>query len=398
MPRQRMAPGEHGRITEHVEKFKDEAGKNQKRYIASVYVRLHSGRLREREATSYSSGEDARRMLLRRIKTELETTAPAGVISSRTTLSELFEAWVSAKVTEDGIKPQSEAQYRQVWRLHGDAELGALRIAELEGSRANTHIQTLPPRQSELLRTVLSGMYQMAARFDVVRFDPIAATKPAKAEPKPARGLTAIELEQVRQAVKVYAQPHQRGGPPRGVLLPAFVELLAATGARPGEVLAIRWQDVDLLGDPPTVTVNGTVIDHGRVPGKSVHRQDARKGDADPHTVLLPKFGVTVLTELLGRTASTDGPVLATRDGGYVSLSNIRSALRDALPESLRWVTPHSFRRSVATVVRDGMGIEAAQAQLSHTQMATTEQHYAQRRTTGPDARATLDKWAGQTG
>ncbi|ODR16060.1 hypothetical protein BHQ19_32305 [Mycolicibacterium porcinum] len=45
-----------------------------------------------------------------------------------------------------------------------------------------------------------------------------------------------------------------------------------------------------------------------------------------------------------------------------------------------------SFRRSVATVVRDGLGIEAGQAQLSHSQSRTTENHHT-RRTTGPDAR-----------
>lgn len=110
--------------------------------------------------------------------------------------------------------------------------------------------------------------------------------------------------------------------------------------------------------------------------------------------------GVEVLTELSGRTGSVDGPVLVNRDGGWVSASNLASSLRDALKphEHLRWVTPHSFCRTVGTVVRDGLGIEAAQAQLPHSQLSTTEQHYAQRRTTGPDARAVLDGFAGQAG
>lgn len=109
----------------------------------------------------------------------------------------------------------------------------------------------------------------------------------------------------------------------------------------------------------------------------------------------LRQFGVTVLTDLFAITGPT-GPVLKNRDGGWVSASNIASSLREALAphEHLRWVTPHSFRRSVATVVRDGMGVEAAQRQLSHAQLSTTEGHYLQRTTTGPDARAVLDRWA----
>ena len=59
------------------------------------------------------------------------------------------------------------------------------------------------------------------------------------------------------------------------------------------------------------------------------------------------------------------------------------------------WVTPHSFRRTVATIVRDDHGPALAQQQLSHAKLATTEAHYLQRQTRGPDVRETLDRFAG---
>ena len=399
MPRQRLAPGEHGKITEI---------RRGGTWYATTYVRLHTGKLREREASSAKSAEDARRTLMRRIKTELESTTPAGIIGARTTLSELYTVWAEAKVVEDGVKPQSMAGYERAWRLHGAEQFGELRIGELTTSRADAHLKTLPAGPSTQLRTVLAGMFSMAARFDVVKHSPITEARATTAEKKAARSLTTAELDQVREAVRVYCAPSPaRGkraagaGRQKGPMLRAFVELLAATGDRPGEVLAIQWPEVDLLGDPSTVTVLGTLLDHSAIPGKSLHRQDSRKKDAPPHTVLLPKFGVEVLTELFGRTGSSiDGPVLTSESGGWLSLSNISKQFRAALKPypDVQWVTPHSFRRSVATVVRDGLGIEAAQAQLSHSQLSTTEQHYAQRRTTGPDARAVLDKWAGQAG
>lgn len=189
----------------------------------------------------------------------------------------------------------------------------------------------------------------------------------------------------------------RRPGPHPGRLLPAFVELMAATAGRPNEVLALRWSDVDLLADPPTVTLTGTLIDHGRVAGKPLHRQDARKGDAPPHTLVLPRFGVDALTSLVGESGM-DGPVFANRKGGWMSLTNMRRSLRDALPEELSWVTPHSLRRTVATVVRNDLGAEQAQQQqLSHSKLATTEAHYLQRHTRGPDVRATLERFAGES-
>lgn len=241
---------------------------------------------------------------------------------------------------------------------------------------------------------ILSGMYGLAVRHDVLSINPIREARTRKTTLKAARAATSAEFEQVRSAVRAYAARKSSGPRPRR-LLPAFVELLAATGARPNEVLGMRWSEVDLLAEPPTATITGTLIDHGRIKGKPLHRQDARKGNAPPHTVVLPRFGVEAPTTLVGESGM-DGPVFTNRDGNWTSLAKMRRSLRAALPDDLAWVTPNSFRRTVATVVRDALGVEQAQQQLSHAKLATTEAHYLQRQTRGPDVRAVLDKFAGQ--
>lgn len=382
-----MRPGEHGRITEK---------SSGRMFFASTYVRDADGQRRRVERSSSKSIEDARRSLQRHLA---ERTAPlSGDVSNRTTLAELFDLWIAAKTFEDGVKPQTVGQYRQVWEKHGAARLGALRVTELPTSKANAHIQSVAvatPSQASYLRIILRGMFSLAVRFDVLAVNPIVETKTAKLVRKPARAMTPLEFEQVRVAVKSYANRQGHGGPKPGRLLSAFVEVLAATGGRPGEVLALRWSDVDLLADPPTATISGTLVDHQRVAGKPLHRQDTRKAGAPAHTVVLPRFGVEAFTVLLGETGPA-GPVFASRDGGWMSLANLRRALRAALPDELRWVTPHSFRRTVATIVRDDLGPALAQQQLSHSKLSTTEAHYLQRHTRGPDVRNTLDRFAGE--
>ena len=388
MPRQRMAPGEHGRLSE-----RSSGGK----YYATTYVRDSDGKRRRVERSSEKSAEDARRLLQRHL-TERRAPLSGQTVTGKTTLAELFKAWISAKAVEDGILEQTVGQYQQVWSKHGAAQLGALRISELPTSRANAHIQAVAesaPSQAGYLRIILRGMFSMAVRFDVLTVNPIVETKTAKATRKPARALTPAEFAEVRAAIITYSSRPGVGGPKPGRLLLEFVEVLAATGARPNEVLAIEWPEVDLLADPPTATFSGTLVDHQRVAGKALHRQEKRKAGAPPHTVDLPAFGVEAFTRLLGETGP-DGPVFTSRTGGWMSLANLRRALRAALPEDLSWVTPHSFRRTVATVVRDEHGPALAQHQLSHAKLATTEAHYLQRQTHGPDVRTTLDRFAGQ--
>ena len=38
-----------------------------------------------------------------------------------------------------------------------------------------------------------------------------------------------------------------------------IIDLMLATGCRIGEILALRWSDLDLDGDLPTLTVSGTI-------------------------------------------------------------------------------------------------------------------------------------------
>jgi integrase len=381
-----MEPGEHGRITEWCS-----AG----RYFAATYVRDSDGKRRRVERSSGKSIEDARRILQRHLANR-RAPLSGQLVNDRTTLAELFEIWIKAKVIEDGLKPQTVGQYRQAWRKHGAPYVGALRITELPTSRASAHIQFVAasaPAQAKYIRIILRGMFGLAVRFDVLATNPIRETKAPKKRRPPARAMTPSEFDQVRAAVKAYRGRPNRGGPQPGRLLGPFIEVLQATGARPNEVLALRWSDVDLLAEPPTVTISGTLVDHQRVAGKPLHRQEARKGDAPAHTVALPQFGVEALTTLLGQTGPT-GPVFANRGGGWMSLANVRRSLRAALPEELHWVVPKAFRSTVASVVRDDHGPAVAQQQLSHAQLATTEAHYLQRQTRGPDVRQTLDNFA----
>lgn len=380
-----MRPGEHGRITE-----KASGG----RFFASTYVRDADGRRRRVERSSARSVEDARRLLQRHL-VQRRSPLTSQVVTDRTTLAELFDLWIEAKVAEDGVSRQTADAYRAVWKVHGAAQLGALRITELPASRANARLQAMgSTTQAKRLRMILSGMCGLAVRYDVLSVNPIREARTVKTVRKAARAATPAEFARVRAAARAYVEK-QGPGPRPARLLPAFVDLLAATGARPNELLALQWADVDLLGEPPTVTITGTLVDHGRIAGKPLHRQDSRKGDAPPHTVVLPRFGVDALASVVGESGM-DGPVFANREGGWMSLANMRRALRAALPDDLSWVTPHAFRRTVASVVRDAMGAELAQQQLSHAKLATTEAHYLQRRTHGPDVRGVLDQFANQ--
>lgn len=367
-----MRPGHWGKITTNIENG---------RHVARCRVRDKDGKRRLVERVG-KSPEDASRNLLEHLQSRTTPRSKVAAVSAATELDDLFEIYVADRLRLNKIKEQTAQQYRNIWKLYGRNQIGAWRITEFETKDANGHIESIASTSgARQLQIILKGMFKKAVQLGVLTVNPIREVDMPERVVTPARALTEQQFTQMRQAVRDYAATGRTK--PRGQNLAAFIELLAATGARPNEVLAIRWCDVDLLADPPTVTVNGTLIDHGKVrtaDGKavSVHRQDGRK-TGPAHTVTLPRFGVEALTALIGATGVDDqAPVLANRTGGWMSLTNLRTQLRAAIKdhEQLTWITPYSFRRTVATVIRDNLGVEAAQQQLSHAHMQTTEQHY----------------------
>ncbi len=64
---------------------------------------------------------------------------------------------------------------------------------------------------------------------------------------------------------------------------------------------------------------------------------------------------------------------------------NFRRQWRDARGDIFTWATPHSFRRTVATLVDRVVSTQHAAAQLGHSGTAVTARHYVEKATEAPD-------------
>jgi integrase len=85
--------------------------------------------------------------------------------------------------------------------------------------------------------------------------------------------------------------------------------------------------------------------------------------------------------------------VFTTRKGTWLSPNNVRRQWRQARTDTgLEWVTPHTFRKTVATLLdREGKR-DAATLQLGHSNEDVTEQYYIVKATAAPDVTDVLDK------
>lgn len=181
-------------------------------------------------------------------------------------------------------------------------------------------------------------------------------------------------------------------GPRPDGQLEVIIEVMLGTSARIGEVLAIRTCDLELGSQIPTVQINGTIV---HFKGQGPRRQDYPKNDSSRRRVPLPVFALTAIRGLLtGRDLSDSEELLFhTRNGTPHSTNNMRRRLRTILDAAgIGGVTPHAFRRTVATTLNRAAGIDLASETLGHTSTQITREHYIEPDTmVNPRAAAILD-------
>jgi len=228
----------------------------------------------------------------------------------------------------------------------------------------------------------LSSALGLAVRYEAIPRNPVAATARLR---KPAHTTLALSVEQV-QAVRAAVARWRTGsglsGPkPDGQMGP-IIEVMLGTSARIGEVLAIRRTDVDVTTDPPTVRLCGTVVSPK---GKPTYRQDHPKTSSSMRTVAVPSFTAEALRQRLAASAGQEPEHLLffSRNHTPLTTNNVRRRLRAILAEAgITGVTPHAFRRTVATVVDRAAGTDLASELLGHSSPAITRMHYIEKDTT----------------
>lgn len=129
-------------------------------------------------------------------------------------------------------------------------------------------------------------------------------------------------------------------------------------------------------------------------------RQAKPKSDSSRRTITLSSFVVRALGEAIALELELEGGpddlVFPTTRASPRAPSHVRDHLKQALEDVDLDVTPHDFRRTVATQVARATTLANATALLGHADEMTTVLHYVQRISVAPDLRMVIDQLVSQ--
>ncbi|HKE98815.1 MAG TPA: tyrosine-type recombinase/integrase [Actinomycetes bacterium] len=239
------------------------------RWVAALT--LPNGRRRTKLADSHADA-------LVKLRELLDDQRRGAVVSSET-VADCLRHWL--KTIDGTVAPATFERYWSQVEVHAIPALGRVRLDRLtpEHFEALYHDKLaakLAPRTVGHLHAVLRIAFNHAVRRGLLPTNPVALVRPPR---PPAREIRALTAAQVR-ALLTAAARHR---------FEALFVLAVTTGMRQGELMALRWADIDLAAG--TVQVRGSVYrERGR--GLSI---GPTKTKGSRRRILLPASAVRSL-------------------------------------------------------------------------------------------------------
>lgn len=295
------------------------------------------------------------------------------------TVKAYLEHWIEAHSVE--LKPSTAKTYRDKLRLYLVPSIGHERIQSLSPSRLSVVFRdlhehggkdgnALSPRTVEFARAVLRRAMNDAVVDRIIEVNPVSGSKTPKRDGKPQHTTwTGAQLATFLEAVA-----DSRWAP--------LWELAAGTGMRRGELMALRWSDVDLDAGLVSVDRSTTQLGQERVTS-TPKNHERRKVSLDAHVAAtLRNWRKAQMAERLAWGAAyedIEGMVFTWENGrpvlpDFVSKTFVKAQGGLGLPR----LTIHELRHSHATILlRSGVPVHIVSKRLGHKDPSVTLNVYA---------------------
>jgi integrase len=346
-----------------------------KTWRLSVYVGRDSrtGRKRYAQRTVHGTKREAERALARLV-TEVDEGRHSA--SAAGTFGNLLDRWLETKA--QSVDPATISNYRWVTEKYvrpglGQARLASLKPADIDSfyvrlaSKPGERGKMLSPRTIRICHVVIRQALDQARKWGLITRNPATDASPPRSRHHEIHPPSVEQVLTLLAAAKEYDEDFA-----------TYLRILAATGCRRSEALALRWNSIDWKKSELAIAHSLTMVD-STIVEKDTKTHQARRVVLDPGTVEALKAhkkkagarasacGTSVGEQSFVFSSDADGstpwrPDVATNRFGRLCKSVGISGVR-----------LHDLRHYVATNLgAAGTPLATISARLGHRDRATT--------------------------
>ena len=340
-----------------------------------------------KETVGRESDGWTRRKAERALGAKLDAVTRGHRKPKRRTFSDLIDEFEAVALLAKPRKKGTVESYTSIIANHlrpglGHHELGKLSRSPEEFERyAVAKMVDLSPKTVRNHLVLAGLMFKTARRWRWVSENPLELVAPPPMTEPETETLTAAEIASVLKAYKVLEAAADGAEKPWYAAARRMTTVALSTGLRRGELLGLRWQDVELLDrlihvrqqfvrneiTTPKSRAGRRTLPLGDVAAKALEEQFAATRHRAPESIVFchPALGT---------------PLDPSKLSGYAK----KAIVRAGVTKSFRpW---HGLRHTALTEsAAAGVPAMFVQALAGHAQGSTTERYLHARRTSYPD-------------
>lgn len=291
--------------------------------------------------------------------------------------SEVYQEWFNQyKYT---VKESTSVTTARIFKLHIIPTLGSLRLAKITPEVIQNLVNmwySTPLKQYKRFTFYTSSIFKYAIKKDYIFSNPV--TKIDLPQNKKVPNLS-IENFYDKQELMEFLQCMKDMDNPQAY---TFFRLLAFSGLRKGEALALTWNDIDLVKGTVSINKTQSYGEHG-------YNIQTPKTINSYRTVFIDNKTTSILANWRNTQASwlklyqypSQGSkqlVFSNQKNNMFTPVKPLTWLNRCIDKySLKHITVHGFRHTYATLAFEaGMDIKQVQTQLGHSNIKTTLEIY----------------------
>jgi integrase len=326
------------------------------------YRKLADGRFAWRQTVDGKTRELSAKSM-KELREKVKKVADLPIISEKYKVEEWFDKWL-----ESYIKPLKKQatydQYRYMYQGHikpviGHRKLTSIKSIDIQGVIAEMNKKNMATKTMKHAKTAMSGAFSKALKDKIIAENPVFGIEIPVKQTKEKKTLTNQEISLLFKQLKTSRWIWS-------------VKFALVTGVRRGELLALKWTDIDFENKRITIDESNSLTGLGDTKSAKIHYvplSDIAIEYLNKQKMMLEQETNPILhNEELKKTCF----IFPSKYGTMIKPNSYYHVLSRAAAKVGFKASPHCLRHTFVYKTRDKFTLKELQAILGHDESTTT--------------------------